>query len=389
MIYLNHAATTYPKPPGVPEAVAKALESAPQSQYRGVSAGEYGEDRIKLCRENLARLFQIGNPERIFFTSGSTQALNMAILGYRSPRKRIVYTAAEHNSVLRTIFDGLKEEIRAGRILPVEVGCDRGGYVDMEAMERAITGDTGLVIVNHSSNVTGAVQDIRQIGSWAREKGACFLADVSQSAGALPVDVEAMNIDMLAFTGHKGLYGIQGTGGLYVREGIPLRPLLFGGTGKDSRTLVAQEPFYEVGTMNMPGIAGLNAGVEYVLETGLEKIMAHERYMMRILFEGLRALPGVALCGDRQPGGHRVYPGRDIRYPGADRAALRAAAPPVPGNGERRDGAGEYLFYDKGRGSHGIGGGCGGIYCRHRKAWMSGCFPQGVPSEMLRRRLYR
>ncbi|MCI9188292.1 MAG: aminotransferase class V-fold PLP-dependent enzyme [Lachnospiraceae bacterium] len=306
MIYLNHAATTYPKPPGVPEAVAKALESAPQSQYRGVSAGEYGEDRIKLCRENLARLFQIGNPERIFFTSGSTQALNMAILGYRSPRKRIVYTAAEHNSVLRTIFDGLKEEIRAGRVLPVEVGCDRGGYVDMEAMERAITGDTGLVIVNHSSNVTGAVQDIRQIGSWAREKGACFLADVSQSAGALPVDVEAMNIDMLAFTGHKGLYGIQGTGGLYVREGIPLRPLLFGGTGKDSRTLVAQEPFYEVGTMNMPGIAGLNAGVEYVLETGLEKIMAHERYMMRILFEGLRALPGVALCGDRQPGGTAI-----------------------------------------------------------------------------------
>ena len=185
MIYLNHAATTYPKPPGVLEAVAYTLESAPWSQYRGVSAGEYREDGIKLCRENLARLFHIGNPERIYFTGGSTQALNMAILGFRSPRKRIVYTVSEHNSVLRTIFDGLKEEIAAGRILPVKVGCDRGGYVDMEAMERAITGDTGLVVVNHSSNVTGAVQDMRRIGSWAREKGACFLADVSQSACAL------------------------------------------------------------------------------------------------------------------------------------------------------------------------------------------------------------
>ena len=303
MLYLNHAATTYPKPGQVLEAVARSLEDAPQSQYRGVEAGEHRKDVTKLCRGNLARLFQIGNPERIFFTGGSTQALNTAILGLRSTRRRIVYTAAEHNAVLRAIFDGLQDEIRSGEIIPVEVGCDRGGYVDMEVMEKAITEDTALVIVNHSSNVTGAVQDITQAGKWARKNGACFLADVSQSAGALPIDVEAMNIDMLAFTGHKGLYGIQGTGGLYVREGIALRPLLFGGTGKDSRTLVPKEPFYEVGTMNMPGIAGLNAGVKYVLETGLEEIMAHERGMMKILYEGLRSNPGVVLYGDRQPGG--------------------------------------------------------------------------------------
>lgn len=303
MIYLNHAATTYPKPQCVREAVARSLEDVPESQYRSVSCGEYKEDVIKLCRGNLARLFHIREPERIFFTSGSTQALNMAILGFRSDRKRIVYTAAEHNAVLRTIFDGLRDEIESGQVLPVEVGCDKGGYVDMEAMEQAITEDTGLVIVNHSSNVTGAVQDIGQIGGWARDKGACFLADVSQSAGALPIDVEAMKIDMLAFTGHKGLYGIQGTGGLYVREGISLRPLLYGGTGKDSRTLVPEEPFYEVGTMNTPGISGLNAGVEYVLKTGLEKIMAHEQELMKLLYEGLRANPGVVLCGDRRPEG--------------------------------------------------------------------------------------
>lgn len=303
MIYLNHAATTYPKPVSVLEAVAHSLEDVPQSQYRSAVAGDHRRDVSKLCRGNLARLFQIENPERIFFTGGSTQALNMAILGFRSKRRHIVYTAAEHNSVLRTIFDGMRDKIESGQILPVEVGCDRGGYVDMEAMERAITEDTGLVIVNHSSNVTGAVQDMAQIGRWAEEKGACLLADVSQSAGALPIDVGAMRIDMLAFTGHKGLYGIQGTGGLYVRKGVTLRPLLFGGTGKDSRTLVPAEPFYEVGTMNTPGIVGLNAGVEYVLETGLEEIMTRERTLIGKLYQGLMGIPGVTVYGDRQPEG--------------------------------------------------------------------------------------
>lgn len=303
MIYFNHAATTYPKPRRVLEAVARSLENVPDSQYRSVSCGEYKENVTKLCRGNLARLFHIENPERIFFTSGSTQALNMAILGFRSKRRRLVYTATEHNAVLRTIFDGLKEEIASGKLAPVEVGCDGGGYVDMEAMEQAVTEDTGLVIVNHSSNVTGAVQNIEKIGRLAKEKGACFLVDASQSAGALPIDVEALNIDMLAFTGHKGLYGIQGTGGLYLRDGIALRPLLFGGTGKDSRTLAPEAPFYEVGTMNIPGIAGLNAGIEYVLETGLSEIMSHERELMEMLYEGLRENPGIVLCGDRPPEG--------------------------------------------------------------------------------------
>ena len=303
MIYLNHAATTWPKPQQVLDAAAQSLRELPASQYRGATYNEHTQDTGKLCRGNLARLFQIEEPERIFFTGGSTQALNMAILGFCCTRKRIVYTAAEHNAVLRTIYDGLREEIAGGKVLPVEVGCDSSGYVDMKAMERAVDEDTALVIVNHSSNVTGAVQDIRQIGRWAREKGACFLADVSQSAGALPLDVEDMCIDMLAFTGHKGLYGIQGTGGLYVRKGIPLRPLLYGGTGKDSRTLVPREPFYEVGTMNMPGIAALNAGVEYVLDMGLEKIRESEKHLMKILYEGLRENRKVVLFGEKQPEG--------------------------------------------------------------------------------------
>lgn len=303
MVYLNHAATTYPKPERVTKAVVRAMEEAPESQYRGALSEENNRDVKKLCRGNLARLFQIGEPERIYLTSGSTQALNMGILGFVSGRRRIVYTATEHNSVLRTIYDGLREKIACGSCLPMKIPCDRGGYVDMEAMERGITEDTALVIVNHSSNVTGAVQDIAQIGRWCRGAGACLLVDASQSAGALPLDVEGMGIDMLAFTGHKGLYGPEGTGGLYVRRGIKLRPLMYGGTGTDSRILVPEEPFYEVGTANQPGIAGLNAGVEYILETGLEKIMRHERGLMEKLYRGLSEIPGVTVYGDETPGG--------------------------------------------------------------------------------------
>ncbi len=333
MIYLNHAATTYPKPQVVQEAVARSIQEPPQSQYRGVAGSVYGEDVGKLCRENLARLFHIREPKRIFFTSGSTQALNMAILGLPYPlkgggalqgteaaaggsrqqgtekrggRRRIVFTAAEHNAVLRTIYDGLREKIADGSVMPVVVPCDRSGYVDMESMEQAITEDTALVIVNHSSNVTGAVQDIARIGSWARQKGAYFLVDASQSAGALPIDVEAAGIHMLAFTGHKGLYGIEGTGGLYVEPGIILRPLVYGGTGTDSATLVPGEPFYEVGTMNQPGIAALCAGTRFILEVGLEQVMAWEQALVKRLYEGLRAIKGVTVYGDRQPEGTAV-----------------------------------------------------------------------------------
>lgn len=303
MVYLNHAATTYPKPRRVQDSVARVLSAPPQSQYRGVAREEYGKDVRKLCRENLARLFQISEPDRIFFTGGSTQALNMAILGLRSSRRNIVITATEHNAVLRTIYDGLQDKRKAGVFQLSVISCDKSGYVDMDKMRRAVTEDTALVVVNHSSNVTGAVQDIARIGQWTRAAGALFLVDASQSAGALPIDVEAMNIDMLAFTAHKGLYGIEGCGGLYVRSGVSLSPLLYGGTGMDSRTMIPEEPFYEVGTANLPGIAALNAGVEYILEIGVETIAQKEREHMTLLYEGLRECAGVKVYADRQPSG--------------------------------------------------------------------------------------
>lgn len=303
MVYLNHAATTYPKPETVRESVMAALSGPPGSQYRSAADAEGGRDVPGECRNRLAQLFGIPAPDRIYFTGGSTQALNMAILGLRKRLRRLVITAAEHNAVLRTVYDGLREELGDGRLKLEVIPCDKSGYVDMGLLEKAITPETDLVIVNHSSNVTGAVQDISRIGEWTARAGAYFLVDASQSAGALPVDVQSMHIDLLAFTAHKGLYGIQGCGGLYVREDIPLIPIMYGGTGSDSRTMIPDKPFYEVGTANLPGIAGLDAGVRWVLDTGLNTIMEKESRLMKLLYEGLKNCPGVTVYADRQPEG--------------------------------------------------------------------------------------
>lgn len=303
MVYLNHAATTYPKPKKVQESVAECIIAPPQSQYRSIAKEQYSDDVMKLCRGNLAQLFQIREPERIFFTSGATQALNMAILGLESERTDIVITATEHNAVLRTIYDGLRQPLEQGRYRLTVVPCDEGGYIDMAIMKQSITERTALVVVNHCSNVTGAVQNVEVIGKWCRERSALFLVDASQSAGALPIDVESMHIDLLAFTAHKGLYGIEGCGGLYVRRGITLRPILFGGTGIDSRTMIPTEPFYEVGTGNAPGIAALNAGVAFILETGPETIRQKEKELMTLLYQGMQSCQRVKIFGDRQPEG--------------------------------------------------------------------------------------
>lgn len=303
MIYLNHAATTYPKPDTVTKSVLDAISAPPASQYRSAEVSAQKEDLMKSCKGKLAQLFGIREPEGICFTSGSTQALNMAILGFPYSRRRIVITAAEHNAVLRTVFDGLKERLGSGELEVVTVPCDRSGYVEIDQLREAVNEDTALVVVNHSSNVTGAVQEIGQIGQWVKAAGASFLVDASQSAGALPIDVEAMKIDLLAFTAHKGLYGIEGCGGLYVRSGIKLKPLQYGGTGTDSATMIPETPFYEVGTANIPGIAGLSAGVDFIISTGLDEIMRKESTLMKRLYQGLKDCPKVTVYADRQPEG--------------------------------------------------------------------------------------
>ena len=339
MIYLNQAASSWPKPELVRITVREVLEAPPQAQYRSASQTIREKDYMKLCRGNLARLFGVENPERIFFTSGSTEALNLAILGLlqadmRSKNcpvpgscgiakeqsrmtgpgaerpqsvtiqpRRLVITEAEHNAVLRTVYDGLSGEISSGELEVMVVPCDKSGHVDMAGMREAITENTALVAVNHCSNVTGAVQDLAAIGRLAHKKGALFLADASQSAGCLPVDVKRMGIDLLAFTGHKALLGMPGVGGLYIRKGITLRPLKYGGTGRDSAVMIPEEPFYETGTANIPGIASLWAGTEVVLRQGMEAIREREALLMQMLFDGLSDIRGVRLFADKPPEG--------------------------------------------------------------------------------------
>ena len=294
MIYLNNSATSYPKPQCVRDAYAEALNALPSAQFRSGGTFESG-GIFDVCRQKLGTLLGIADSSRIFFSSGATDSLNSVFCGLGISAENVITTAAEHNSVLRPLYNlpGIKGE-------PVIIPCDRFGVVSPENIEGAIRPDTRAVAVNHCSNVTGAVQDMKSIGEIAARHGLLFVADVSQSAGAIPVHADEWGISALAFTGHKGLFGVQGTGGYYVREGIPFRPMKFGGTGLDSRKLIYNggDFEYEPGTQNAPGIAALNAGVSYLLERTVEAVHAHERELMRIMYEGLRTADGVKVYGD-------------------------------------------------------------------------------------------
>ena len=287
MIYLNNAATSYPKPACVLEAHARALAAPPESQYRDAHAGR---GVFQACRESIAELLHIPDPNRIFFTSGATEATNLLVRGLAADGLRIAATETEHNSVLRPLAN-LTDDFT---ILP----CDGDGRVDPKAVAE-LPDTIGALIVNHCSNVTGAVQDMPALAGAAQAREMLFIADVSQSAGCLPVDAETWGADALAFTGHKALLGPQGTGGVYLREGLQLRPLLYGGTGRDSATLLYNKSnyAYEAGTQNAPGIAALDAGVRYVLEKGVETIAREEATLTRKLREGLLRIAGVTVYG--------------------------------------------------------------------------------------------
>lgn len=269
-IYLNNAATTYPKPDQVLKGVAALLREPPFHHAR-TGFSNASADIVDECRKQLALLFNAPDAQRIAFSSGATESLNLAINGLNLDGRHVVTTTVEHNSVLRP----LKTMERAGRLSLSIVPCDRYGLVSPESIQQAITPKTGAVVVNHCSNVTGIVNDIEAMGMITRQHGIPFVVDVSQSAGVYPVDVQKANIDILAFTGHKSLYGLQGIGGAYIREGVTLRPLKVGGTGVRSDYLYQPETvpmYYEAGTQNLPGIHALYEGVRYVRETGLEYI---------------------------------------------------------------------------------------------------------------------
>ncbi|QYR21714.1 aminotransferase class V-fold PLP-dependent enzyme [Paenibacillus sp. sptzw28] len=297
LIYLDHAATSWPKPREVIEAVVKTMEEDAANPGRGSHQMAVRASRILFdTRKTVAKLFRIANPNDIAFTSNTTMALNMAIKGIVQPGDHVVATAIEHNSVRRPL-EYLK---RTAGISVTYVEANERGEVDAKQVESAITSKTKLVIVNHSSNLMGSIMPVADIGEITRRRGVKLLIDAAQTAGLAEIDVEALGIDLMAFPGHKGLLGPQGTGGLYIHPQTELEPLIHGGTGSQSES--AEQPSvrpdrYEAGTQNTPGLAGLKAGVQYVLHETVQRIHNKEWELSQQLMEGLLAIDGVRVLG--------------------------------------------------------------------------------------------
>ncbi|MFW6276694.1 MAG: aminotransferase class V-fold PLP-dependent enzyme [Bacteroidota bacterium] len=291
MIYLNNAATTWPKPKDVLEAVNECMATPPGNHARmGLEAES--EDIITSTRQKLAKLFNTDDILQIVFTSGSTEALNLALRGLDLKGRHVVSTSIEHNSVIRPLKTMEQEGIITLDFAP----CDYGGYVSPDAIDALITDNTAAVVVNHCSNVTGAVLDLKAISDVAHKRGCYFIVDASQSAGTLPIDLTNWNIDLLAFTGHKSLYGLPGSGGLYINKDITLKPLKVGGTGVKSEELLQprEMPLYcEAGTPNMPGIVSLNAGCGWIEKTGMDNIHTKKKRYWQYIFDELTQLEPV------------------------------------------------------------------------------------------------
>lgn len=296
MIYLDNAATTLQKPECVVQAVSKALYSLGNAG-RGIHEGALGASRLLYeTRSALSALFHAENAERIAFTANATQALNIAIKGVLNPGDHVITTALEHNSVLRPLYEMADRGV-ALTIIP----ADRNGNIRYEDIEQSIRSNTKAIVTAHGSNVTGNLLDIGHIGEIAEKHGLLYVVDAAQTAGVFPIHVQKMHIDILCFTGHKGLLGPQGTGGIYVREGVAVRPLFVGGSGVQTylRSHPSQMPtVLEAGTQNGHGLAGLYAAVRYIREVGMDKIREKEQELMRAFYEGLSQIPGICVYGD-------------------------------------------------------------------------------------------
>ena len=304
MIYLDNAATTLQKPPCVGQAMLDALNHA-GNPGRGAHEPTLCAARLVYhTREVLARLFHAGSPECIAFTANVTQALNTALCGLAGPGDHVITTVCEHNSVLRPLYRLQKQGAEVSF-----VDMDAGGRLRYEQFEQLLRPNTKLVAVTHASNVTGNLTDLEFVSAFAHEHGLLLLVDAAQTAGARPIDVQALGVDVLCFTGHKALLGPQGTGGLYVRPGLVIPPLVVGGSG--IRSFDEQHPArmptaLEAGTLNVPGLAGLGAGVEWILAQGVERLHARELALTRLFYEQVRGVLGLRLYGsfagpDRAP----------------------------------------------------------------------------------------
>lgn len=298
MIYLNNAATSFPKPQEVIVSLNSYLESIPFHSGR-VGLEMVKEDMIFSCRQKLAILFNIKDPNRIVFTSGSTESLNLAIRGLELDGGHVITTVIEHNSVLRP----LKSLEKEGVIELSFINCDTNGYVRAEDIASKIKRNTRAIVINHCSNVTGELLDLKTISEIAHSHGIVFIVDASQSAGSIPIDISDCNIDILTFTGHKSLFATPGIGGLYIHERIKLKPLKVGGTGVKSELLYQPKEmpmYYEAGTHNLPGIVSLKAGVEFILKTGLERIKSKKEKLFKLLISKLEKIHNIIIYGRRE-----------------------------------------------------------------------------------------
>lgn len=296
MIYFDNAATTMHKPEPVIHAVVQAMNSLGNAGRGAHEASLDASRNIYGVRERIADFFHGEDPSRIAFTANSTESLNTAIKGILNPGDHVVTTVLEHNSVLRPLYE-MEEKGVEVTILP----CDEYGMVYPEQFAAAVRPNTKAFICTHGSNLTGNVLDIKKTGKAARDRGILFVVDASQTAGVFDIDVQKMNIDILCFTGHKGLLGPQGTGGIYVREGISVRPLKSGGSGVKTfeKKHPAQMPVaLEAGTLNGHGLVGLGAAVNYLNQQGLSAIRKKEQDLMEQFYLGIRDIPGVKIYGD-------------------------------------------------------------------------------------------
>lgn len=294
-IYFDHASTSFPKPDSVTNAVASAMTEL-SSAGRGFSPSSLAASRlVHHARTSVAAFLGLSNGRQIAFTSGATEGLNLVIEGLCSPNEHVLTTVMEHNSVLRPLAK------RAENGLEFDcIGLDADFCLDVERAEQKVNERTKVLMMNHASNVTGSVNDLAFWGAWAKSRGLLFVVDASQSAGLIPIDMQATNIDVLCCSGHKSLYGPQGIGCIAVSEGVELKPWKVGGSGFESSSLIhptSMPDRLEAGTLNIHGIAGLVAGLEFLERVGQNKILAHGLQLRSQFVEGLSVVSGMECLG--------------------------------------------------------------------------------------------
>ncbi len=297
MIYLDNAATTRRKPPQVIDAVVNAMTTMGNAARGAHSSSLEASRALYDARCKLAKLLGCPQPDHVIFTANSTEALNIAINGTLNPGDHVISTDLEHNSVLRPLYR-LEE---AGTISLDFVPADRLGNIDYAGFERLIRPETRAIVCTHGSNLTGTLVDLKRVGEICRRNSLLFIVDASQTAGAVPVHMEEMGVDILCFTGHKGLMGPQGTGGLCVRPGVEIRPWKVGGSGVHSYDRSQPQDYptrLEAGTLNSHGIMGLSAALDFIQEVGVEEIARHEAALTRRFYDGVSRIDGVTVYGD-------------------------------------------------------------------------------------------